>query len=420
MENEKALFRQQALDALSQTDEINTLVSVTTVKSWILLVILLFVIIAVILWGIFGSIPIRVQGRGILLSGNGGVYHASAPEGSGRISKITVERGETVIAGQVIAELLQPELEEKIIQTKKYLENLQNEYKKLSNLSESEIQQRKITFEEQNQIIKNMLAVETKNLALQKDLMDVFEKSYKEGLATKEKTTAVQSNYFQTKNKIEQFNDRLIQGKIDEKNFVDQWRERLRQLDLTIKEEEFRLNELISQLKLSIVVKSPVDGIITAIQHTVGDTVTSGVAIVNIANANQSLEAVIYLSSQDGKLVKAGMQALIIPSTIKEEEFGSILGIVTSVSAYPETKTNMVALLKNNELATEFLNKGTLLATHIKLIKDEKTFSGYAWSSSKGPKLKISAGTLANARITIKNKQPFALFIPALKKLSGI
>jgi HlyD family secretion protein len=51
---------------------------------------------------------------------------------------------------------------------------------------------------------------------------------------------------------------------------------------------------------------------------------------------------------------------------------------------------------------------------------DPKTFSGYKWSSSNGPKLTISTGTTTTVRVTVEERSPITFVLPILKEWSGI
>ena len=125
----------------------------------------------------------------------------------------------------------------------------------------------------------------------------------------------------------------------------------------------------------------------------------------------------IYLAPQDGKRVKKDMSALVVPTTVKKEEYGGIQGRVTYVSPFPVTPQSMQAILQNEELVENFSKDGAPIAVRIRLARDSNTFSGLKWSSSKGPEQEITPGTLMRGRITVREQSRFSLVIPALKKV---
>jgi len=59
-------FRQEALDHLHAENEFNDPILIVSPKRWIWLIGIYAIIAAVILFSVFGKIPIEVQGLGIL------------------------------------------------------------------------------------------------------------------------------------------------------------------------------------------------------------------------------------------------------------------------------------------------------------------------------------------------------------------
>jgi HlyD family secretion protein len=57
---------------------------------------------------------------------------------------------------------------------------------------------------------------------------------------------------------------------------------------------------------------------------------------------------------------------------------------------------------------------------HADLVVDPSTVSGYRWSSSKGPPLKIQSGTLATGNIEVATKRPIEMVIPLMRKYTGL
>ncbi len=68
-------------------------------------------ILLALAWGVFGSIPKRLTGEGILIRG-GTVLKVTTTSG-GQISELLVTVGTVVTQGQVVARMAQPQLSEK-------------------------------------------------------------------------------------------------------------------------------------------------------------------------------------------------------------------------------------------------------------------------------------------------------------------
>ena len=66
------------------------------------------------------------------------------------------------------------------------------------------------------------------------------------------------------------------------------------------------------------------------------------------------------------------------------------------------------------------MSQGPQLAVFAELQPDTSTFSGFRWSSSKGPQMKMSPGTTTSVRVTVEEQAPITFVLPILKSWSGI
>ena len=130
-----------------------------------------------------------------------------------------------------------------------------------------------------------------------------------------------------------------------------------------------------------------------------------------------SLEAVMYFPAVEGKKISLGMTAQVAPSTVKQEEFGFLLGMITFVSEFPITSQGMMSTLQNEELVRGFIQQGGApIEVRASLIPDPRTPSGYKWSSSVGPPVDIQTGTMCFSTVTVDKKRPISLVIPLIKR----
>jgi len=118
--------------------------------------------------------------------------------------------------------------------------------------------------------------------------------------------------------------------------------------------------------------------------------------------------------------VNVGMDIRILPTMIKKEEDGFMLGKVTEVSEYPVTSDEMTELFANDQIVSTITKSGAVLEVKADLINDPSTISGFKWSTEKGPAVKIRSGTLCDTLVSYKVERPINLVIPLLKKWSGI
>ncbi len=145
-------------------------------------------------------------------------------------------------------------------------------------------------------------------------------------------------------------------------------------------------------------------------------------ASIDTKNGGGKLVGVTYFPVKDGKKVQPGMEVQITPQTIKRERFGGIVGKVTKVSPFPITTEAAANVVGNSQIIAGLVpdTEPVVIQISAKLAADPQTFSGYEWSSSAGPSLKMSSGTTTTARVKIEDRSPISFVLPILRSISGI
>src|SRR5207244_1592000 len=98
-----------------------------------------------------------------------------------------------------------------------------------------------------------------------------------------------------------------------------------------------------------------------------------------------------------------GMPVALSPSVAPREEYGFLMGKVRYVAEAPSTPEGMAYTLKNKQLVQTLSNNAAPLEVVVELERDPATPSGYKWSSSRGPDLKINGGTLTQADVQVRD-----------------
>lgn len=151
-----------------------------------------------------------------------------------------------------------------------------------------------------------------------------------------------------------------------------------------------------------------------------GSTVQKGAVLLILEPTDDRLEALLYVPARDGQHVRPGMKVEITPATVKWSEYGYLVGEVMQAEKFPSSREGMMRHLENEELVRSLIAAGPCVRVTAKLERDERTPSGYQWSSSRGPDLEMHNGTPCRARITVRKQSPFSLLIPAVRDLMGI
>jgi biotin carboxyl carrier protein len=183
-----------------------------------------------------------------------------------------------------------------------------------------------------------------------------------------------------------------------------------------------RLREEIDHLQKQLVenaeIESLVAGQVVEVRASIGDRVTAGAPVITVelASAKLELEALIYFSAHVGKSLKPGMTIEIVPSVVRKERHGVLLGRVRAVETYPATRAGMMGALRNEQLVESFVQSagGAPIAVRAELLTDASTPSGYRWSSGAGPAVTLTSGTQCTGAAITRTHRPIALVFPAL------
>lgn len=173
-----------------------------------------------------------------------------------------------------------------------------------------------------------------------------------------------------------------------------------------------RLEELRRQLETESRVVSPYDGRVVQLRADVFEFVGQGGTLLTMELAGdqiKDLEAVIYLPVASGQAVHSGMPVEIVPASVRKEEYGFMTGRVVSVSEFPVTAEQMVRVVGNEQLVPLLSGGAAPIEVRADLTLDPSTVSGFHWSSSNGPAVRIAPGTLCTAAVVIGERSPVSL-----------
>ncbi len=458
------IFRKVSLERLSSPEQLDQLVSVTNPRAWFALIAIGCILVTTLIWSIFGSVPTRVSGQGIIMKSYG-VYNITHTEG-GQISDVRVAVGDIVKRGDVVARIDQPELVEEINELKAEFERLKKLDMSDTDPGEENLGSELAGLYELNRKIKEarsslpydeanyMSAVSGRQheisvaeITLQQarineenklDYMNKLIVLYENDVITENEMTNATKDL-----EIARLETRAAEEELakiaagDWEETVINYKAKLQQSQLNVQllEEQFKttkamkisetekkIKKLQDDLNLKTAVVSRVDGRVLEVQARKGDMIQPGANLVSLERMGNTvkLEVVLYVKAEDGKNITPGMEAQISPSTVKKEEYGYILGKVVSVSEYPATAQGMMISLGSKELVSKLSGEGAPLEVRIDVITDESTVSGYKWSSSSGPPLKINSGTFCAGTVTVREQQPIRMVIPMVKKALSI
>ncbi len=417
---ENALFRKSALQTLSSPEQLDQLLKITRPRAWIALCAIGAILVAAILWGIFGSLPTTVIGQGLVMH-RGGIFNIVSV-GSGTVTEIgDFKVGELIREGQLLGRIAQPQLEQQVKAARDELARLHAEERDTLAMIRAQTANQDSAFKQQQaaqekiiegkeQFLRSLRTVEQSHIELLKD-----------GLITKQRQEEGRQAIFAAQSDIDNANVVLQKLNVERQETAKLHEERLRTVRSHVAQAQNRVNDLQLQFELASNIVSVHEGHLVELMVVRGDTVKSGRPILSLEMKVQVLEAIIYLPPRsNAKLLKPGMAAQISPVTAKKERYGYLIGKVAAVSRYPSTEQGMMSVFNNQALVQEMSKSGPPIAVEVEFVPDRSTKSGYQWSSQAGASVDLTSGTLCAGTFIIEKMPPIHLIIPILKEAIGL
>ncbi|MUH01780.1 NHLP bacteriocin system secretion protein [Scytonema sp. UIC 10036] len=350
---------------------------------------------------------------------------------------------------KITPELKEKQLQEIFKQRISLIDQIQNA-RHLKPILENRLKQRKLLFTQgaisQDQVIQSeqdylQNSQQISQLEAQLQGLDVkkpeIEQRYKENLSTisnyqtelkqlESKSIDVRRKFKDSLTNIEQTKAELKELEIRQRNLVRENLQSINNRQNEIQQTKNNIDNLTKEYNANKELKSATGGCFLEIIAMPGAILQKGQRFgsMEIKGNHDEIVTVSYFSIGDGKQIKPGMKVQVTPDTVSRERFGGIVGTVTEVSSFPITKSGASNLVGNPEII-EYLTQGTsqntaLIQVKANLTTDPSTFSGYQWSSSKGPELKVTAGTTATVQAIVEKRRPITFVLPILREWSGI
>ncbi|RJQ64814.1 MAG: NHLP bacteriocin system secretion protein [Desulfobacteraceae bacterium] len=411
------IFRKASLERLSSPEQLDQLMQVTKPLKWLSLLACFIIIGVAACWGWWGEIFTKVHGQGILMT-SGSVYDVVSL-GAGRVEDLNVEAGDTVRAGQVLAVLAQPELEQQIQEVKEELKNLNAERNLVRSLDLKTIDLKKKYLAEKRRALEESIGFnEQRAKFLAKQAENI------KGLIEKKILTPIQyeeavKEQNNTLHEVMKLKSELKNLSAQETELDSQREKDLITVEYRISQSKEKLKALREKFDLQSRVVSPHAGRVLEIFKDAGKVIGIGEPLLSLEIGHEGSDppsCVLYFPSVEGKKLRTGMSVHVSPSVVKKETYGYVLAEISEVSSFPASSKGMMRVLQNEDLVRSLAMGGAPIMAKAKLLSDTNTFSGYRWSSGQGPPLKIQSGNLCAASVVVDRQRPIELVLPYLKR----
>lgn len=371
-----SLFRKNALDALNTPERLDQPLQLIRPSYWTLILALTGFSVSILIWSIFGRLPVRINGRGVLIRSES--LQRIQSETTGRIAEFKVKVGDCISQGTELV---------KIEATQKDL-NRQRLAMQYDLLLKQDAREDNLSTLRESQLEKQLARVE--------GLAQI-------GAISKDDLAQRQQSLTTTRLDLESRNNQRHKEIEEQKN-------QIRNLDQTI--------------QTMTIVRAPRPGCVIDRQVKIGEVVQPGHTLFELEGStnNNQLQSLAFFSPGDGKRLKVGQLVQITPASTKAQRHGGIQGKVLKILRLPVSDEAVTGRLGNPSWLKSLGNKnqGPLIEVRTSLQRTDSTLSGYDWGSGKGPALKLTSGTPTSVRVLVEERRPISYVIPLLRNLSGI
>ena len=418
-ERSQRAFRTVALERAASPEQLDHLVSITKPFDWILTFVICLALVAALVWGVVGRIPTRAPGEGILISGGGRVVDAVSAA-AGQLSSIGVSVGDHVSQDQVIAQIVQTDIQQRHASAIEVFQEREREHADLISKTAVELASKSQNFAKLEAAFDQIVKATNQRIEYLTADVKTLEDLLAKGYTTRRNVEDRRRDLNEAQQRREDTQNEILKLRSQKTDLETQREREIQKSEFALNDARRQMESIAGMLNQNTQVISPIEGHVLEIKVSAGSVLAVGTPVVAIESDGAKLEALVYFPTEGGKNVKPGMQVRIEPSTVKREEFGTMIGTVVSVSDFPLTPQGMAAVLHNDTLVTRFSHDGAPYAATVSLEQDATTVSGYRWAVGKGPAIHLTSGTLTRAEVTTRRQRPLDLVLPLIKRLTGI
>jgi HlyD family secretion protein len=416
-------FRKKSLEKLSSPEQLDTMIQITNRSGWIALLTVGFCLVVALAWGIYGRIPTKLSGVGILENPKGLLAVKAAS--SGQLDDIQITLMQRVVKGDLLAVISHPDEDAAVATAEESLDTLENKYQQLQRSSASDLARQKLEIDQEKaELTINKNANQAKIERLE-ERIESQKELQKLGLITKYDVAETIEELENTRDVVAKDKSQWITLENQYIQAEEESQAKLQDLQTEISEARNQLEEKKVQLKKDAMITAPQTGIVVEFGASEGERVTTDQELfileLESENSEKALLALQYYPAASAKRIQLGMVTQVAPGSVKVDQYGYLLAKVNRISEFPVTSAGLREQVENDEIVQQIEQLGAVLEVQSVLVEDAKTPSGYKWTSSSGPPYQLQVGTVSTTSVIVENTPPIALVVPLIKEyLLGI
>lgn len=404
------------------TDDVKPLEAFTLISRprWMWLIIAVLAVLAVLTYGFLGAIPRTVVGTGLTKKGFA-LYTVAAPQ-SGIIERMLVESGDRIEPGTPILSLTADVQAVQIESARRRLALLQQEDDRLTATAEEAAAETRRRLDSSIRQGEETIRSSSELLALRETLLTEQEKLLKQGFVAKETVLGTRTTVASLRSSIENARTGIAASRLESTQSGATLAEAKASRRDAIQQAEATLQQLEKQLESDFTVRSVVSGTVVEVSAIVGASVSAGQDLIVVEPDGQSeeIDVVVFLPQRKAKELGPNAVVQLSPSFADRSRYGFMKGTLLQIDEYAATDGELSRYIDASGMIADIQNEyQAVLVGRVRLEKDAKTQSGFAWSTRKGWPGQISPGTILDVQVIFEVDRPIELLLPWLRSLIG-
>lgn len=381
-------------------------------KTWILLFMLVGLTLGIILWAIMGTVQVTIQGRGIVLNQHG--LFTIQTDLNGIVKTIFVQPGEEVKQGTVVAEIYNADQEILLLTTQTKIKDLAEELNQLRQRIQIEEEASQVSMQKELASVEFDVKILNEKLAFLEIEYKKRENLYKKGLIILNLVQDTGRQIDETKIALQEKQGTIANIHVNlKKPYRD---EEIKSKELALlkaKEEAEVIRTTLSQTQ----VYSPFDGKILEILVNPGEVMKTGQELIKAEFLSLPGQLVFYgyFPAELGKYIHLENNITFTLANVNEKEYGALVGQIKDISQYAVSEQVMDNLLHNTYLVHFLSNNRPVTQVIAFPVRDPQDPTGYQWTSNQGPPIKISTGSVGEAKVIVESMHPIYYLLPLQK-----
>lgn len=404
----------EKLDAPSSPEQLDQCVRLISPLGWLAVLALAAITGAIVVWGFLGKLPNRINGIGFLIAAEERLFPVVASE-TASVQRIHVAVGEHVDKGQLLISLVRPQLELELDQAMRTAAELDAELARHTAVLREDLARQKTLTQEHQAILRRKVEARQEHKAFLARLLSDQLEQLKHGYIRRAEVEQTRVDLHSVEAELLSLESETVEEEKRRADYTERQEESFAQLRDRAQDAHNRVDAVRLRMREAHELRSPIAGVVTEVASDTGKQVTAGQELVVVEEPSDDLAVEAFVRLIDGKRIEPGMPVQVAVSSVEVEEYGTILGRVRSVAPQPASRAQLLNRFENQGVVDLITQAGPPVSVEIELSRDPETRSGFRWSSSGGPPLRLSGGTLVSAGITYGQRRPVDFVIPLMR-----